>query len=79
MELGVIVAIAALTVTLIGHLLTTVWWASMMNERLATQGKKIDALTGFAMKQDVDREIGRLEANINKAHDRIDDIQKSHQ
>lgn len=78
MDLGIIISLAALATTLVGHLIVTVWWASMITERLTTQGRKIDALTGFAMKQDVDREIGRLEASVNKAHDRIDDIQKHH-
>jgi len=77
-ELGVIISIAALAIGLIGHLLATVWWASMITERLSAQGNKIDALTGFAMKQDLDREVGRLEASINKAHDRIDEIQLKH-
>lgn len=49
-------------------------WAATMTERVATMMKKIESLSGFAMKQDVDREIGRLESNINKAHDRIDEI-----
>jgi peptidoglycan hydrolase CwlO-like protein len=53
----------------------TIAWAATITERINAQGRKIDALTGFAVKQDVDREIGRIEASVNKAHDRIDELQ----
>jgi len=82
MNTETIVAIAGLAVIVIGHLCSTVWWMSKITTTLQMMSKSVEQISEVIIrheskyydKDDAMREFGRIDAKVDKAHQRIDEL-----
>ncbi len=53
-----------------------IWWAATITEKLNNANDKLEDFnnSNFAKKEDVDKELGRIQGSIDKAHNRIDEL-----
>ena len=83
MSISEIVAILGLGLIIIGHLCGTIWWMSKVTSNLENMSKSFDRLSTSLSalekdhlgRDDIFRELGRIESIANKAHQRIDECQ----
>ena len=52
-----------------------IWWAATITEKISNQTEKLDELRGFAKQEYVDKELGKVQKDVDAAHRRIDEIQ----
>jgi hypothetical protein len=67
-------------VYVIGTTVGFIWWMATITEKVRAIGELIKEIrdAGYAKKEDVDREFGKLQKDVDKAHSRIDEIQLKH-
>ena len=83
--LGIIGSIIGLTITLAVHLIKTSYYAGIQNQILSGLKFTVDKIeqrmaqyeAEHMLKEDAYREIGRVEAKADKAHQRIDELSKA--
>lgn len=80
--IGVIVAILALTISVLMHLFKTAWWMATLTATLQALKNSVDKIEGriahyeanHLSREDAFRELGRIDAKADAAHKRIDSI-----
>jgi hypothetical protein len=67
-------------VYLLGSTVGFIWWMATITEKVNNLVSLVQVINtaGYAKKQDVDRELGRIQGAIDEAHSRIDAIQLKH-
>lgn len=82
---SLVIAIATLALSLLGHIITTVWWASKITNILEISRGDIKELlidmknvnTTYVRKEDYIREMTEIKNSIDAAWRGIDEINKS--
>lgn len=80
----IIVSILALIGAILFHLFKTTWWMATLSSALTTLTLAVQKIeerilkidSDYARRNEVDKELGKLEASIEAAHKRIDEINK---
>jgi len=77
---GVIISIVGLTLAILAHLWRTGWWMGTLTETLKSLRESVEKIESrmeryeadHVRKEDIYRDMGKLENNIEAAHKRID-------
>ncbi|HEY9874592.1 MAG TPA: hypothetical protein V6D12_14225 [Candidatus Obscuribacterales bacterium] len=80
MDLALVIGLATLGVGLIGHIVTTVWWASKITNILENAQKSLNELSidmksvnkTYVSKEDFARELGHVEKRLDAAWAKLD-------
>lgn len=78
--LAVLISVLTLTGSILFHVFKTTWWMATLTSSLDTLTKAVMKIEErmltfdgeYARKEDVNKDLGRIEQSIKAAHERID-------
>ena len=82
MELGTTISVLSLGIAMVGHLVTSVWWASSITTRIEILIEKVNTImetnsrheATFATKEQVAKDFAHIETRVDAAWKKIDQI-----